>query len=120
MGVPKKPLLTEARRVLARRPGAHYRRRGTSRRGGGPWATVQHHLSGHHCRFCGGLSSARVGMSRGNDVLQWDEAISRAVQHVTLPAVGWVLIRASDLGYFPMNVIVYAGVCVPVRPPLSP
>lgn len=47
---------------------------------------------------------------RGNDVLQWDEAITRAVQHVTLPAVGWVLTRASDLGFFPINVIVYAGV----------
>jgi undecaprenyl-diphosphatase len=47
---------------------------------------------------------------RGDDILQWDEVITHAIQHVALPAMGWILTRASDLGFFPGNVITYAAV----------
>jgi membrane-associated phospholipid phosphatase len=47
---------------------------------------------------------------RGDDIIQWDEAITRALQHITLPVLGWILTRASDLGFFPGNVIVYVAV----------
>ena len=46
-------------------------------------------------------------------LLRLDVPIADAVQGVHLPLYGWVLTHASDLGWFPLNVVAYATVFVP-------
>ena len=43
-------------------------------------------------------------------LLRLDVPIADAVQGIHLPLYGWVLTHASDLGWFPLNVVAYAAV----------
>jgi undecaprenyl-diphosphatase len=47
---------------------------------------------------------------RSDDILSMDVAITRALQHITMPTGGWILTHASDLGFFPGNILTYVGV----------
>lgn len=45
-------------------------------------------------------------------LLRIDVPVADALQRVHLPIYGWALAHTSDLGWFPLNIISYAAVCV--------
>lgn len=47
---------------------------------------------------------------RGDDLLRFDVAVTRAIQSVHLPLYGWALTHESDLGFPPLDWITYVAV----------
>jgi membrane-associated phospholipid phosphatase len=59
----------------------------------------------------GGAFGALAVLTRApGPLLRIDVPVASAVQTVRLPLYGWVLTRASDLGYFPLSALSYVAV----------
>jgi undecaprenyl-diphosphatase len=57
-----------------------------------------------------GAFAALALTARSDDLLRVDVDVTRALQRVSAPAVAWILIHTSDLGFVPGNIVSYAAV----------